>query len=813
MALKGTLRAKQGKIFLLRVQEDCWCCARPSLGAKTQFGQESVSEGHIHEGPPCPLTSGSNNNPTGITDTRFLLEYLYPEECTAARPAVAIAGGGAAGGATPRTSFVSVKTSPAVSQVRRCNQVTLWRARGSCSSDAEGAVKAAAFEEASAASKEVAEEAAGASPADSQSGGFDAARSSSSSSSIGSFKRRYRSARAATAATVARRRQELLLKGGCNSWSEQMHADFFFQSFPLEDEHMRLLPADALSLVGCVLPLPFPSVNCLTVGGGHTSAVSGAMQSLQLPLQKRPLTTCLLQSTALRAAASEGAFSGSDAGSSGNEAFWMSQCSWRVEASPSLDSSSCCCALLEQLGEKGGLGFHTDGGLHRDMLSSLQLISLVLPAHLQQQVSRLLLQLAACSRALLQQAGAVEAELLLRQQQQQLVARQQRRSTGSSLSGSGRRLWGRKRGMGCGSSRSCSCTYCYVDSRAVGVEEVESSETEEVLACLASAVGGEVPAENAGESHAPVPALPSKNGAAAAQDQRESAELSATGTATALLAVSSEKTAKAQPLDEEEGDEWELEKAFEEAMESGEAENAAQQQRQASVSHAAGDLDQEFEFDDVDVDDPQGAAASGAAAAAAAAAAAVVGVAASHSQQQQQTQQLHGVRSLSAVAAEGIAAASSGGGGGSLSGVPRAAVSRSDEAVFAAAAAVFAAEDAFVQSVLWGEIPGSSSFSLAKGFAALAWRETDPPACKAERPHRARAARAAAAGAAAARAAAAATAADAHRRLPSSAHHTEQQHEQAAAAAAAAHAADEAAAHRKDLLAALEKAASTAAAM
>ncbi|KAL8437387.1 hypothetical protein ACSSS7_000982 [Eimeria intestinalis] len=816
-----------------------------------------------------PRTEASRGG--GTNGVLYLLDHLYPEELPAERAA---AGAGVSARSLPQT-----KSQPWMRQVRSLDQASLWNRRssrwgGSASSlgSAPGAAAAAADAAAAAGGgKALAIKDEGVSAP----GGGDAAAAVPSSS-----RRRRRSAAAA-------RRHALQEKGGVNSWTEAMHADFFLQTFSLEGAAQHDLPADALSVVGSVLPLMQPVLTALSYGGSRAAPP----QELHVGLQHGP-TRLLLQSYACAPPGSS-----LFGNSSGSGSLWVSQFCWSLEQRWS--ASSCSTGSSKHafvpVGQavKGPLQLpDRDTQIPAEVHESLELL-LMLPAHVQQQVPRLLQQLAACSSALLQQAEAVEAELMLRRMQhveeQQhpgkrssaargwlcaallmnreelfphepwlLQQQQQQRRGAHTLGACGIQLCccllpgGNRRGRGCGSS-SCCCSFCFLEGRPVGAEETETDTAQDPAAV--AAVRGMHTAEASVEGAARAAA-----GAAGSfvEDRDNSKRLFATplagvqgeaaqysNAAAAPAAAGDGGGAEGGPVGKDDDDmEWELDLALEDALESaaadaaeapesqaanaavtaaaaasaagdhesddffwecsqeppgeahaatGEPTDRAQREgggeqegvgpsvhqqappRQTSGLHAAGDLDQEFEFDDADVDDAHAAAAAAAAAV------------------PQQQQQLHAsrARSLGGPAGEGGAAGVSldvgGPGGPGPSGghaVKGGAAGAADEADGAQAAA---ADQAFVQEMLWGEVPGSSSFLFAQAFAALAWREADAAAQEEK---------------------AAAAAGDASQHIEED---QEQQHGRAAAAAAAAaHAIEEAAAQRKGLLCELENSANAA---
>ncbi|KAL8454338.1 hypothetical protein Emag_001497 [Eimeria magna] len=823
---------------------------------------------------------------SGGNGALYLLDHLYPEELPAEAAAT---GAGVSTKNLPQTT-----PQPCMRQVRSLDQASIWNRRSSRwtgTSSSLGSVTGAA-----AAAADAAASAGGGLALAVKDEGVSPPGGGSAAVTVPSSSRRRRSAAAA-------RRHAWQDTGGVNSWTEAMHANFFLQTFSLESAAHHELSADALSVVGSVLPLMQPVLTSLSYGGSQAATP----QELSNGLQHNP-TRLLLQSYTCTPPGSSLFGSGSARG-----ALWVSQVCWSVEQMPGSGSSGSSKHGFVPIGQavKGALQL-PDGDIQipAPVHETLELLML-LPAHLQQQVPRLLLQLAACSTALLEQAEAVEAELMLRRMQH--VEEQQHPGKRSSAAGGwlcaallmnreelfphepwlqerqqrgahtlgacGIQLCccllpgGNRRGRGCGSS-SCCCSFCFVEGRLVGVEEAETdaAQNPDAAAALAAAAAAGSGVPKAGATTAGATRTAAEAATEPAESAVEERDSSKRLDATPLAGVRGEAAqcnnaaaaettpagaaaaggAEGEPVGKDDEDmEWELDLALEDALggspadaaEAGEAQAAgagaageaaaaapgdhesddffwessqalqepgeahaaaaeaagraqregegeqegggpsAQQQgppRQTPTSHAAGDLDQEFEFDDADVDDAHAAAAAAAAAAV------------PHPQQQQQ---LHASRAhaLSGAAGEGGAAGASHdlgapGGPGPPGGhaAKGGAAGAADEAEGAQAAA---ADQAFVQEMLWGEVPGSSSFLIAQAFAALAWREADaaPEEDKA-----------------------AAAAGDGSQHIEED---QEQQHGRAAAAAAAAaaaHALEEAAAQRKELLSELENSANAA---
>ncbi|CDJ37092.1 bromodomain-containing protein, putative [Eimeria tenella] len=831
-------------------------------------------------------TSGGGRRGIGPngSETRYLLEYLYPEECP---EAAAVAAAAAATEAAKRGGFTKTEPSPNICRVRTLNQASIWSTSSTRYSSVEAAKSTTEASNNAGSSQHVGEVAASG----------EGASNSSSKDGI-------------QPAAVLRRHQKqqkqmLLFRGGRCNWIDETPAKFFL-SFPPDSQLSVQLPHDCLSVVGSVLPLLFPSVSSLTMSGNSaaaaaaaaTKATSGPQQRLP---QQQQVPIRLLQSN-IRVLPGDGSLSNS---TNCGDTLWISECSWLFQQQPSSsgsrESDNSSIPFWQLV--RGSVIQHQHQQLPPEVVDTMRLL-LLLPPHMQRQIPRLLLQLAVCLRALLQQSSAVEAELLLRQQQHSKQQQQPSRSTSSSnskwlcaamlmnredlfphnpwkrqqpqqgftLGSLGMQFCccllpgGTKRGKGCGSS-SCCCSFCYLDNCPVGYEaESDTQETPCISTATAAAIAvqGKSPEVNdntvsaaaaAKEAAAAAKARESMSGTSErATDEASIMNVEEQGDAVASTgqppAVNASVLQSAEAGDNE--DDWELDNALEDALNSVAADAAAadaaeadagaetaandvddvaffalpdspeppapaaapaaatpvtpatateadsaqkeayghtkrrsagqlQQQGQPSVQHAAGDLDQEFEFDDADVDDPH---ASGAAAG-------------RHPEQQPQ-QHLQSMRSHLGTSGEGPAAAreamQAAASGGTTVSRASSGVAAADEGTEAgtAVAAAANAESAFVQSVLWGELPGSSSFMFAQSFAALAWRESDT-ATTSMIPGL--------------------LAGDGEAGQQGKAHEQERRRERAAAAAVAAaavHAAEEAAASRRDLLTELERSTSVA---
>lgn len=167
-------------------------------------------------------TSGGGRRGIGPngSETRYLLEYLYPEECP---EAAAVAAAAAATEAAKRGGFTKTEPSPNICRVRTLNQASIWSTSSTRYSSVEAAKSTTEASNNAGSSQHVGEVAASG----------EGASNSSSKDGI-------------QPAAVLRRHQKqqkqmLLFRGGRCNWIDETPAKFFL-SFPPDSQLSVQLP-------------------------------------------------------------------------------------------------------------------------------------------------------------------------------------------------------------------------------------------------------------------------------------------------------------------------------------------------------------------------------------------------------------------------------------------------------------------------------------------------------------------------------------------------------------------------------------------